>query len=447
MSIGGFGVAVAILSVATTGTIVVLAPPPPPLRMSAAEALAALHHPSPEFEREVAGEPLPGTRVPQLEGLIAVELHRAPRSVTVTLLEKEEQVGIRAREKGFSAPFPEDSIAGETVIFRQHGKGLFDMIDPRKEPDAYRKSALGLLRPGFALSVLRKDGKWLNVQPVRPFLTGWQRNIVMSLAITLLLLIPLAWIFARRLTRPFRALASSLGDSADAVPEEGPRELREAAAAIGAMRKRLATEAAERARMLTAIAHDLRTPMTGLRLRVEAAPEPQRTRMIADIERMQAMIGEVLTFARDAAAQPELLNIKPVLADIVQEMQGRGSSSCLVHGEDALVSAPPLAFRRAIENLLQNAIDYAGGGVVSVERTAASVCISVSDDGPGIPLVDRERLLRPFERGDASRNRDTGGAGLGLSIVRDFAARNRGSFRLAEATSGGTLAILQLPAA
>ncbi|MFV0622739.1 sensor histidine kinase [Sphingomonas sp. ac-8] len=446
MSIGGFGVAVAMLSVATTATIVVFAPPPPTIRMSAEEAIEALRHSVPGFERDIVAEPPLGARVSTLEKSIAADLRRTPETVRVTWLEEVEPIVAGSRGTGQSATDTENPF-GETIVFRQRGNRLFERLDPNIQSAEYRNSVLRMVRPAFALSVRQRNGSWLRVQPSRPFLSAWQRNILVSLAVTLLLLVPLAWIFARRLTRPFRALANALGDSADAVPQEGPRELREAAAAIGAMRTRLANEAAERARMLTAIAHDLRTPMTGLRLRVEAVPEPQRRRMVADIDRMQAMIGEVLTFARAAAAPAEVLNVRPLLAEIVREMQGRGASLRLLDGADASISVSAPAFRRAIENLLQNAIDYAGGGMVSVERAAASVTISVRDSGPGIPAAERERLLRPFERGEASRNRDTGGAGLGLSIVRDFAARNRGSFTLADAPCGGTLAILSLPAA
>ncbi len=291
-------------------------------------------------------------------------------------------------------------------------------------------------------------GRWLSVEPVRPFLGGWQRNILIALAVSLLLLAPIAWIFARRLTRPFRALAGALdNDRAAPLPHEGPRELREAAAAIAAMRDRLAIEAAERARMLTAIAHDLRTPLTGLRLRIEAAPEPQRARMVADVERMQAMIGEVLAFARDAAAPAEVVDVRPLLTAIIEDM-GQGSAIVrLLPGDEARVSVPERIFRRAVENLLRNAIDYAGGGRLTVRQADTKVCISVADDGPGIPAGDRERLLRPFERGDASRNRDTGGAGLGLSIVCDFAAEYGGDFTLADAPNGGTIATLRLPSA
>jgi two-component system OmpR family sensor kinase len=443
LSIGGFGLAVAMLSVATTATIVVLSPSPPALRMSVGDAIAALRDPMPGFERGVMADPPVGTRVPSLEKLIASELRRSSASVRVTWAEDVNRSPAEAfAGKPSHATFP----AGEAIIFKQRGPNLFEKMGADTDTGS-RKTLIELARPAFSLSVRQDDGRWLSAAPERPLLGVWQRNILFSLGITLLLLMPLAWIFARRLTRPFRALAEALGNHAEAVPQEGPRELREAAAAIGVMRSHLASEAAERARMLTAIAHDLRTPLTGLRLRIEAAPEPQRTRMVADVERMQAMIGEVLTFARDAAVPTELLDVRPLLADIVREMQGSGTGLWLMDGGDARVSAPAPAFRRAIENLLRNAIDYAGGGVVSIERVATTVRIAVADSGPGIPAAERERLLRPFERGEASRNRNTGGAGLGLSIVCDFAARYRGDFILTDRPGGGTLAVLDLPAA
>jgi signal transduction histidine kinase len=321
------------------------------------------------------------------------------------------------------------------------------MIAPSATTGAIRGALIGLPMPAFTASVRQRDGRWLTVEPVRPFLGGWQRAILIALAVSLLLIAPIAWIFARRLTRPFRALADALGDTADTIPQEGPRELREAAAAIATMRNRLASEAAERARMLTAIAHDLRTPLTALRLRVEAAPEPQRARMVDDVERMQAMIGEVLAFARDAAAPSTRLAVRPLLAGIAAEMATEGVELRLAPGDDAWLSVPEPAFRRAIENLVRNAIDYAGGGTIAVRREDDSVIVSVADTGPGIPSADRERLLRPFERGDASRNRETGGSGLGLSIVSNFAAQYRGNFALAETPGGGTSATLRLPMA
>lgn len=447
--IGGFGVAVATLSVATTAAVVLFAPQPPALRMSAAAAVAALRRNGPGFERRYAAAPPIGTRAGMIEGLIAAELRRPLADVRVTWPEGTFQGATRIRMRDPTMVLPRGTSVKQKTSFVlvERQKGRFEMVAPGMATGAIRISLLGLPMPAFTASVRQGDGRWVTVEPVRPFLGGWQRNILIALAVSLLLLAPLAWIFARHLTRPFRALASALGDTTDAIPQEGPRELREAAAAISAMRTRLAAEATERARMLTAIAHDLRTPLTGLRLRIEAAPEPQRGRMAADVERMQAMIGEVLSFARDAATPCELLDIRPLLAGIAADM-GTGSATIrLAPGDNAWIAAPAPAFQRVIENLVRNAIDYAGGGTIEVRQVDDDVIVSVTDAGPGIPAADRERLLRPFERGDTSRNRRTGGAGLGLSIVRDFAAQHRGDFTLADAVGGGTVAALRLPAA
>jgi signal transduction histidine kinase len=449
VAIGGFGIAVATLSVATTAAIVILAPQPPVQRISAGEAVAALRAPKPGFDRRVVAEPPRGARLTMLERLIAAELGRPARDLRVTWPDGTVRMGLHVEKATVrGVPNPGAPTLPSSFVLLQRGRGRFEMVAPGAASGAIRNALIGLPMTAFVASVRQADDRWLSVTPTRPFLGGWQRNILIALAISLLLLAPIAWLFARRLTRPFRALAGALGGgSAAAVPQEGPRELRDAAAAIAAMRNRLAIEAAERARMLTAIAHDLRTPLTGLRLRIEATPEPQRARMVADVERMQAMIGEVLAFAREAATPVEVVDVRSLLTAIIDGM-ARGSVTVqLLPGDEARIVVPEPAFRRAVENLVRNAIDYAGGGTVTVRHDDATVLISVDDDGPGILAVDRERLLRPFERGDVSRNRDTGGVGLGLSIVRDFAARHRGAFTLADAPGGGTIATLRLPAA
>jgi len=283
------------------------------------------------------------------------------------------------------------------------------------------------------------------VEPHQPWLSGWRLRVLAAILVSLLLIAPIAWIFARRLTRPFRALAAAVDTRGAAIPIDGPRELREAAGAIAAMRTRLADETAERLRMLTAIAHDLRTPLTSLRLRIDTAQEPQRGRMVADVERMQAMIGEVLEFARDDQANRRAVSVRSLVADVVAEMdRGRGVVT-LLPGDDARIDAAEPAFRRAVENLVRNAIDYAGGGSVTVAVDHDEVVIMVGDRGPGIVAADLSRLLRPFERGEASRNRDTGGAGLGLSIVQDFADRHGGTFVIRHREGGGLIVQLRLP--
>lgn len=447
VSIGGFGIAVATLSVTTTAAIVILAPQPPAQRISVGQAVAALRAQKPGFERRVVAVPPSGARLTMLEGLIAAELGRPPRDVRVTWPDGTARIGVHVEKATVRTVLnPGAATLPPSFVLLQRGRGRFQMVAPGAASAAIRNALIGLPMTAFVASVRQADDRWLSVAPARPFLGGWQRNILIALAVSLSLLAPLAWFFARRLTRPFRALAGALDDDGtNAVPQEGPRELRDAAAAIAAMRHRLAMEAAERARMLTAIAHDLRTPLTGLRLRIEGTPEPQRARMVADVERMQAMIGEVLTFAREAVTPPEVLEVRPLLAAIIEGMAPGDPMVRLLPGDDVQVRVPELAFRRTIENLLRNAIDYAGGGAIEVQRADTGVVISVADAGPGIPAADRERLLRPFERGEASRNRDTGGAGLGLSIVRDFAARHRGDFTLTDAPGGGTIATMRLP--
>ncbi|WP_066531725.1 HAMP domain-containing sensor histidine kinase [Erythrobacter sp. CCH5-A1] len=448
VSIGGFGIAVAVLSVTATAIIVLAAPPPPATRIVASEAIMALRAETPGFERSIAAAPPSGPRIPMIEGLLAAELGKPDSDLRVTRLDAAPDVALSVRTmpkeeavRVFGKDLP------DTIVLRERDAAKLKVVEPAAATGALRKVLLDLPLPAYAASLSQPDGRWLVVRPAEPFLGGWQRSILIALAVSLLLLAPLAWFFARRLTRPFRALAEALGSDAASIPQEGPRELREAAAAIAAMQQRLAEEANERARMLTAIAHDLRTPLTGLRLRIEAVPEPQRTRMVHDVERMQAMIGEVLNFARDAAAPTALIDVHAALELIVEEMDaGRGMIQ-LEPGEDAQIRVPEPAFRRAIENLLSNAVTYAGGGTVGIALSQGEVAISVRDEGPGIPETDRERLLRPFERGEGSRNRDTGGAGLGLSIVHNFAAQHAGAFELRDTPGGGTTAILRLPAA
>jgi two-component system OmpR family sensor kinase len=461
--IGGFGVAVAALSVATTAAVVLFAPQPSAMRMSGASALAALRGDVSGYQRRYESAPPAGTRAQLIEQTLSAGLRVPPGNVRAVWLDSGRDRAphnvagpsyrFRRAPDGFPSParsLPVGRVSNEgrsnSFVLVEGRKGSFQMVAPNAMTGATLELLLSLPMPAFAASVLQSDGRWLSIHPVRPILSGWQLNVIIALAVSLMLLAPLAWLFARRLTRPFRVLASSLGASPDAVLGEGPRELREAAAAISAMRSKLAAEATERARMLTAIAHDLRTPLTGLRLRIEAAPEPQRARMVSDVDRMQAMIGEVLTFARDVATPSELIEIRPLVAAILSDMCAADPEVQLRPGDDVRIRVPVPAFQRAIENLVRNTIHYAGGGQISVQRMGNDAVVLVTDDGPGIPIADRERLIQPFERGDASRNRATGGTGLGLSIVRNFAAQHDGSFTLSGASGGGTIAELRLPA-
>ncbi|KZE12125.1 MULTISPECIES: sensor histidine kinase [Sphingomonas] len=440
-AIGGFSVAIAILSVAITASIVLLMPDPPAVRLTLADAAAALRGAENGLVRSI-GAPPAGPPNPIQQQVLAQALGRPVGDVRVVWLDappRKRPVGeviVVTPHRGSGSPFP-----GGTMVLQMKGGRPMRVVD--RLPDGPLGTVLlRLPQPPFAAGVRLSDGRWLTVRPAAPLLGGWRWKVLVALAVSLVVLAPLAWLFARRLTRPFRVLARAIDAGLDPPQAQGPRELQEAAGAILQLRTRLAAESEDRLRMLTAVAHDLRTPLTSLKLRLESVPEPQRARMVADANRMQAMIADVLDFARTADATRHPVGLRPLVAEVVAD----APAMTLDPGPEVTVSVVEAGLRRAVENLVRNAVDYAGGGRIAVARDGDRAVIEVIDTGPGIAPADRTRLLRPFERGDASRNRDTGGVGLGLSIVQGFAERHGGTLELADAPGGGMVARLVLPA-
>lgn len=441
-AIGGFGVMVAATSVGTTAGIVLLAPDPPALQVTVAEAAAALRGGTNGFQHIDTGPP-EGAPAPLIEQLLAEELGVPAQTVRAVWLDGAPRQP--ARSVAILTPRDPASRPPPSFVLKPRDGGTFELVAPTATVGPLRRLLLVQPQPAFAVGVRRDDGGWSSVIPRRPLVSDWRLRVVAAFGLSLLLLAPLAWLFARRLAQPFRLLAENIEATHAPLPVGGPRELRDAAAAIARFRGRLLDEAKERTRILTAVAHDLRTPLTSLKLRIEAIPEPQRTRMAADTDRMQDMIREVLDFTRDIDAPCETTAVRPVLAQVVADMAGTGGTLTLEPGPDVTITVSESSFRRAVENLARNAIDYAGGGRIALWVEDNTMVIAVSDAGPGIAKQDRERLLRPFERGDGSRNRGTGGAGLGLSIVDNFAKLHGGRLTLDDAPGGGLVASLTLP--
>jgi signal transduction histidine kinase len=271
------------------------------------------------------------------------------------------------------------------------------------------------------------------------------------LVVTLLMLA----LAVRQTTRPVSLLAKDVarfGDDLDAkaLPLRGPRELRELSAAFNTMQGRIRGLMDERTRMLAAIAHDLRTYLTRLTLRAEfISDDAQRAKAGTDLAEMSQLLDDTLLFARQDAGRGDgarSIDIRRELETLVALRLEMGQVVLLASEAAGAAWASPLALRRMIDNLVDNAARYGGAVTVDARPLGRRVEITVLDDGPGLPDAVLETITAPFERGEVSRNRRTGGAGLGLSIVKALAQGQGGRLTLANRPEGGLAARIDLPA-
>ncbi|WP_343605813.1 ATP-binding protein [Roseateles sp.] len=290
-------------------------------------------------------------------------------------------------------------------------------------------------------------------------LTGWE--LTLDYGIRLLVTGLAAWIASRWLARPMRDLvraSQALGQSLhkqEPLPlldeRRGTLEVRESAQVFNAMARQLRRQFNERGLMVAAISHDLRTPLTRLRMRLETLDieELQRQRSVEDIREMNALVDAVMELFRGdgpGAAEPlqdvDLGALAQALTDDLVEQ----AMPVSFEGGDARVLAKgqPMALRRVLGNLIGNAVRYGGRAEVQVGRDAQGPWLRVTDAGPGIPADQLEAVFEPFYRLEESRNRHTGGAGLGLYIARELTLRQRGSLVLSNRPEGGLLAELRL---
>jgi signal transduction histidine kinase len=253
---------------------------------------------------------------------------------------------------------------------------------------------------------------------------------------------------ARQIARPLAHLedaarAAGRGDRAARAPEDGPRELRRAARAFNDMQARIARADAERARVMGALGHDLRTPITSLRIRAEMLPEADAAPMIRTLDEMTVMADGLMAHARSEADPevPEPVALAPFLRELAE---ARGAETAALAPASAAIR--PVALGRAVGNLIDNALRYAGAARVSLTREDGAAVIAVDDDGPGIAPERLRDVQEPFVRGEASRQPGSGGVGLGLSIARAVARTHGGELRLANRAEGGLRAEIRLPA-
>ncbi len=303
-------------------------------------------------------------------------------------------------------------------------------------------------------SVRLHDGQWVNFATTFPKSEHfWSNQAVLSTALMTIAVALLSLWVVRRMTRPLRAFASAserLGRDVNVPPveEAGPLEVRQAIRAFNKMQERLRRLIENRTRMLAAISHDLRTPITLLRLRAEyIEPEEEKRKTLATLAEMESMIASTMAFAQDDAEQeePRIVDLPSLVASICDNMTDAGHQVEFEETPPLKYSCRPFALRRALTNLIENAIKYGGHAKVKVSSCQGVVKIVVDDNGPGIPDGELDEVFAPFYRLERSRSRETGGVGLGLSIARTIAHAHGGEIILSNRIGGGLRATIQLP--
>ena len=331
---------------------------------------------------------------------------------------------------------------------------------PMGEPGGMGGMMHGMMGPGFGawrglqLAVKLSDGQWLSFATTLPQgvpSVSWQFIISMALMGVIVLAVSV-WA-VRRITAPLGLLAGAADRfgrdvAAEPMTETGTVEMQRAARAFNRMQERLRRLIESRTQMLAALSHDLRTPLTLLRLRTEeVADADERDKMLATIGEMNEMIGSTLAFARDEVrAEPRRrVDVAALLTSVVDDMADAGLPVTMQAAAPLIHDCQPGALKRAITNLLDNAVKYGKRAQAAIATVGTTIEVTIDDDGPGIPEAELPRVFQPFYRIEDSRSRDTGGIGLGLAIAQSIVQAHGGELILANRPGGGLRACIKLP--
>jgi signal transduction histidine kinase len=347
------------------------------------------------------------------------------------------------------------SVSVDTVrsLMTRRQKSMMAMMD---QHSSRNMAMMAGMTPWHRMQATIKlpDGVWVIFAAVLPS-SGFGLSLpllAVFLGMTIFVIAASVWA-VRRVTAPLGAMAAAadrLGRDVDAPPlaEIGTLETRQAAHAFNLMQTRLRQLVESRTRMLAALSHDLRTPLTLLQLRIEDVEnDEERERMLGTIESMNDMIEATLAFARDnTMVEPRRrIDLTALLAAIVNDLADAGRSVRMVPAPPVAIVCQPVALRRALVNLLDNAIKYGGSADVAIKSHPHNVTITVDDHGPGIPEAELSKVFEPFYRLESSRSRETGGSGLGLAIAEATIKAHGGKLELANRACGGLSARATLP--
>lgn len=311
-------------------------------------------------------------------------------------------------------------------------------------------------QPGlsFVAQVRLSDGALVNFDSRQSEQSaGWPYRLLASLVVLLAAVIVVSLVAVRWATRPLNALADAadeLGRNIDRAPlsESGPLEVARAARAFNTMQSRLVRHLRERTAMLAAMSHDLKTPITRLRLRAEMLEDGDlKSKIAQDLQEMESLVHATLDFMRglESAEIAQPLDVMALLESLQADAEDIGSQVAVKGSTTSTYVGRPQALKRCLGNLIDNALKYGKSTTILVEDDKQHLVIRIQDQGSGIPEAELERVFEPFYRIEGSRGRDTGGTGLGLSIARNIAQLHGGTLSLRNMNKGGLEAVLTLP--
>jgi signal transduction histidine kinase len=334
------------------------------------------------------------------------------------------------------------TMTPQPVPFRRARDSLFDLASPP------------FIEGDFVAAARQGDGTWLAVAPkAEPFPNAWQSRVMLWFALSLAIVSPLAWLFVRRIVLPLRDFARAaeqLGrdPSATILPLSGPAEIGRAANAFNQMRNRLRAFVDDRTAMVGAISHDLRTPLTRLRFRIEDVPDDQREGLLKEVSEMEAMISQVIAFIRDASTPGprERIDFADLIAGSVADAQLVGGRVEIERNANIPVDVDAVGIRRLLGNLLENAVKYGDSAKVRVSLSGGEAVAEIVDAGPGIPEDEFDRAFEPFYRSEAARKSGRNGSGLGLAVCRSIARAHGGDVSFVHGRDG-FVARVAVPAA
>ncbi len=347
-------------------------------------------------------------------------------------------------------------VAAESERIALLRQGLLK-LSPGLAPDDLRfgyPGPMGAHPHALLASIRLQDGTWTTFGPdAFPLSSSAEHDVLGSLTAMALGILIVSIFLVRSINAPLRALANAAdrigtGIADYEAPETGPREIRQVARAFNGMQGRIRRLISDRTQTLAAVSHDLKTPLTRLRLRAAfISDEGLRETLDADLDEMEHMLDSTLAFLRGDATGEErkMADIGSILETLCDHAADAGCDVVRAGPDHAVLLCRPLAIKRALSNVIDNAVKYGRRAQVSLEDMADRVVVTIADDGPGIPEAERERVFDPFYRIEGSRSRETGGTGLGLTIARTIVQIHGGEITLRNKLGGGLLVAISLP--